>query len=124
MKKEEYYLIGYQGKSKFILYLFFGVIVFIVIFFPFFAINMRYQMGYLFSKVFNFIGSTCLTLGGVILVFSVIQLLLGGRINTRWLIVGIVLLWVGSWCTGTLIELFGIQIGINQPSDGYHEYPL
>ncbi|MHA2127948.1 MAG: hypothetical protein ACW99E_21805 [Promethearchaeota archaeon] len=48
MKKEEYYLMSFKKKPKTILYLFFGLVVFLIIFFPFFAVNMRYQMGYIF----------------------------------------------------------------------------
>ncbi len=124
MAKEEYYLIGYQGKSKFILYLFFGVVVFLVIFFPFFAINMRYQMGYIFRQIFDFIGTTCLTFGAIITLYSIITVFFSRGINTKWLITGIVLLWVGSWCTGTAVQLFGIQIGRDQASGGYHWYSL
>ncbi|MHA2127949.1 MAG: hypothetical protein ACW99E_21810 [Promethearchaeota archaeon] len=77
-------------------------------------------MGYIFRKTLNFIGTTCLTFGGIITIFSIVRLFLDHRINTKWFIMGIVLLWIGSWCTGIAINLFGIQIGRDNTSVGYH----
>ncbi|MFX0105248.1 MAG: hypothetical protein ACFE75_07140 [Candidatus Hodarchaeota archaeon] len=40
---------------------------------------------------------------------------------TRHIIIGIILLWVGCWCTGTVIDLLGIPIGDSGGlKGGYH----
>ncbi len=41
---------------------------------------------------------------------------------TKHVIIGIVLLWVGCWCTGIVIDFFGLDIGGSNPSggSGYH----
>jgi hypothetical protein len=121
MKKEKYYLIGQQRKSKTLYYVFLGIIVFIVIYFPFFAVNLRFQTGYMLSKILDYIGGICLTLGGLLTAFSVASLFLGSRsMRTKWFILGIVLLWAGCWCTGSVIEFFGISIGDASGTPGYH----
>ena len=121
MRKKKYYLLEEEKNSKAFYYTVLGIVVFIFIFFPFFALNLRYQTGYIFAKIFDYIGAVCLTFGALITGLCVASLLIGGRtIKVGWFIVGIVLLWVGCWCTGTVIEIFGIPLGDEGGTPGYH----
>lgn len=122
MKKETYYLIGSsQGKSRWIYFTFFCIVAFILVFFPFYAINMRYQLGYIFRQIIDSIGWISLTLGGLLTMVSILSLFTGGRsLRFNYLIIGVVLLWIGSWCTGVVIDIFGITIGNERVLGGYH----
>lgn len=120
MKKEKYYLLKPEKNSKWVAYTFIGIIVFIVIYFPFFAVNLRYQLGAVFSKIFDQLGMVCLTIGGAMTAISILSLFISKSINTRWVILGIVLLWIGCWCTGSVLNIFGITIGNETSNPGYH----
>jgi len=94
----------------------------VFVFFPFYGITLRYQVGSVFSKVFDSIGILCLLAGGLAVSFSVLGIFTGRSINTKTFIIGIVLLWVGCWCTGVVLKLFGNTIGGSGVSEnpGYH----
>jgi hypothetical protein len=122
MKKQTYYLIGSKSRSsRWIYYTFFCIIVFILVFFPFYAINLRYQVGYIFGQIFDTLGWISLTLGGLLVMVSILGLFTGGRsFRFHYLIMGVVLLWIGCWSTGVVVDLFGITIGNERASGGYH----
>lgn len=96
--------------------------IFIFFFFPFYGLTLRYYIGSVISKGLNFLGTGCLVLGIVTLTIGFISILTGRSINTKWMIVGIVLIWIGCWCTDSVIEFFGITIGESTSSggSGYH----
>ena len=120
-KKNYYYIPGNRNKSRGTAYVIIGIIIFVGIFFPFFAVNLRYQVGYTFSKVFDTIGMICLYIGTFLTCINVLGIFIQRSINIRYFIIGIVLLWVGCWSSGIVTELFGITIGIdNRGSGGYH----
>lgn len=104
------------------MWVFFGILIFVFIFFPFFAFNLRYQLGYIFQTIMDYIGNTCLTVGGFLIILCVAGLIVGKSIKVGWFVVAIVLLWVGCWCTGVIIDFWGIIIGNSQNSGGggYH----
>lgn len=120
--KQTYYLIGSDSGNKRWIYLtFFCILAFILVFFPFYAINMRYQVGYIFQQIIDGIGWFSLTVGGFLTTICIVSLFIGGRsMNIRLLIIGIVLLWIGCWVTGSVFNLFGSTIGNERPPSGYH----
>ena len=120
MKKEKYYLLRPERNSKWTIYMFMGIIIFVLIYFPFFAVNLRYKVGSTFSKIFDTIGTACLMIGGALTAISLLSLFVSRSIRTRWLLVGIVLLWIGCWCTGSVLSIFGITIGNDTANPGYH----
>ena len=122
MKKQSYYLIGSKGgTSRWIYITFFCIIAFSLIFFPFYAVNLRYQLGYIFRQILDGIGWISLTLGSLLTAISILSLFTGGRsMRSSTLIIGIVLLWIGCWVTGSVFNLFGITIGNERASGGYH----
>ncbi|MHA2280709.1 MAG: hypothetical protein ACXAC5_07645 [Promethearchaeota archaeon] len=118
MKKEKYYIL--DNGTKWISYVIFGIIAFLFIFFPFFAVNLRYQVGTVFIKIFDTIGTFCITVGSAITMVCILSAFTGRILRFKYLITGIVLLWIGSWCTGIMFNLFGIPIGNDQTPPGYH----
>lgn len=96
--------------------------IFIFFFFPFYGLTLRYYIGSTISKGLNFLGTGCLVLGIVTLAIGIISVLTGRSLNIKWIIMGVVLLWVGCWCTDSVIEFFGIVIGDSTSSggSGYH----
>jgi len=80
--------------------------------------DLRYQLGTIFSEIFDKIGMFCLMIGGIIVLFSFIGIFTSRSVNTKYLITVIILLWVGWWCTGAVLNLFGITIGDATSSGG------
>ena len=101
---------------------FFGIIIFIVVFYPFFAVNLRFQLGEIFQVIFDTIGFMCFAVGSVLLIFTLVNVFLGGRIKVGWMIAGIVLLWIGCWSTGAVLNLFGFTFGESTSSGGSGYY--
>lgn len=122
MKKQKYYLIGSENRSsRWIYFTFFCIIAFVIVFFPFYGMNLRYQIGYILNQIFDTIGWISLTIGGLMVVVSILGLFTGGRsMRFHYLIIGVVLLWIGCWCTGVVLEIFGVSIGSERASGGYH----
>ena len=125
MKKNRYYVLGSKNgrgmRSTNTVYLVFGGIIVFLIAYPFVAISLRYQTGYIFAKAFDFIGTVCLTVGGFFTALSILNVFFGGRsLNLKMLTTGIVFLWIGCWITGSVLNIFGITIGSENTSPGYH----
>ena len=124
MGKKDVYILRPEKSSRSVLYVYFGILVFIIVFFPFFALTLRYQLGMIFSTVFNWLGVMCMTFGAFFIIISLVSLFANSR-GSNWarnLIVGIVLIWIGCWCTGAVVKLFGFTIGSSTSggSGGYH----
>ncbi len=100
----------------------FGIAIFILIFFPFYGFTLRFHLGYITNKIFDTIGRFSL-IGGVFLItLCIISLILGKKIRVGWFIVAIVLLWVGCWCTGIVLDIWGFTIGNPQNTGGGSGY--
>lgn len=121
-KKSSYYLYDERRRSKGIMYIFFGIFVFVLLFFPFFGLNLRYQVGLIFTEIFDAIGMICLTIGGATLLISIVSIFTRRSVNTRYVLVGIVLLWIGCWCTGAVLNILGFTLGESsiQGQTGYY----
>lgn len=65
-----------RGKNKniFIFWIFFALIGFITIYYPFFGSNLRFATGEFFSRIFRMIGIVCTTVGALILVWGILTL--------------------------------------------------
>ncbi|MFX1411174.1 MAG: hypothetical protein ACFFA6_12545 [Promethearchaeota archaeon] len=118
MKKNQYVIMGYQHKKNWTLYVFLGILIFILIYFPFFALSMRYKTEYIVSMVFDILGSICLTFGGFMILLGVCSIFVGRKFFLRTFILGIVLLYLGCWLTGTVLEFFGFPIGQSENPGG------
>ncbi|MFW9826692.1 MAG: hypothetical protein ACFFEY_03620 [Candidatus Thorarchaeota archaeon] len=123
ISKKEYIIIGSSNKSqsRVTSNIFFLIVVFLILF-PIFALPLKYQIGGVFSIIINAIGSFSLVVGGLYLLLGFIGIFTHGCNWTKKVIIGVVLLWVGSMCTGIVIDLFGIiTIGFESSGgSGYH----
>ena len=108
---------GIRGYAN----IFFVIVVFLVAF-PFFAPNLRYQVGSFFRIIFDYIGRACMMGGTALFVLWVLSIFANKSIKVHWLILSLVLLWVGCWCTGTTLEIWGYIIGEGTSSgnSGYY----
>jgi len=110
-----------EDQSRGIINVFFAILIFILIFFPFFAINLRYQLGYIFQKIFDTIGIVCLIGGTFLMIICFIALIVGKSIKVGLFIVAIILIWIGCWCTGEVIEFLGFEFGgSNSGGSGFY----
>jgi len=69
MAANKYYTM--KKKKSPTLSIFFVLIIFIFMLFPFFIMNLRYQIEAALSSIINGIGGFCLTIGGVFMIFGV-----------------------------------------------------
>ena len=52
---------------------------------------------------------------------GVVGLFTKSRYWVRHVVVGVILLWIGAWCTGAIINILGFDIGPDTNSgSGYH----
>lgn len=121
MSKQKYRLNYEEKQTKGYLNIFFLILIFLIAF-PLFAVNLRYQLGSIFSIVFNYIGNMCFTFGGFLMILCIMSIFTGRSIKVGWFITAIVLLWVGCWCSGATLEIMGITIGegANSGNSGYY----
>ena len=120
---EKTHYIEKQRHTRAIIGVFFGIIVFLTVFSPFYLLTVQYHVGYIIKELFTWIGRACMMGGGTLLALFIINLFASKRINLKWLVTAIALLWIAGWCTGSVVELFGIPIGNTQPigtGKGYH----
>ena len=122
ISKKEYIITGSTNKSqsRVISNVFFLIVVFLILF-PIFALPLKYQIGGVFSIIINATGSFSLVVGGLYLLLGFIGIFTHSSNWTKKMIFGVVLLWVGSMCTGIAIDLFGI-ITIGSESSGGSGY--
>lgn len=123
MSKKQTYDIHYLVKPKHtssrrIMAIFLALLIFIFVFFPFFGLNWRFQIGGVLSTIIDGIGSICLVIGGLFFLWGLVGIFTRTRSWARNVIVGVALLWVGCWCTGAVINLFGTLIGEGTSSGG------
>ncbi len=100
----------------------FGIALFVLIFFPFYGISLRFHLGYILKKLFDTIGRFSLIGGAFLIILCLISVFLGRKIRVGWFIVAIVLLWVGSWSTGIIIDIWGFIIGTSENTGGGSGY--
>ena len=98
--------------------IFVGILVFLFVFFPIFGLNWRYQIGGILSILIDGVGTFCLTVGGLFTLVGFVGIFSRSKHWARNVVVGIALLWIGCWCTGAVLNLFGIPIGDATSSGG------
>ena len=123
MSKANYYVInGGKTKKRAMIYVFFGIAVFVLFFFPFFGLNLRYQIGSSLALIINGLGTFSLAIGALFLGIGIVGIFTRSRYWPKQVILGIILLWIGAWCTGAMVEIFGLTIGGPNKTggSGYH----
>ncbi|MHA1107275.1 MAG: hypothetical protein ACTSPN_16400 [Promethearchaeota archaeon] len=97
---------GYRGRKRTNKLTFFviGMILFIVVFMPFYGTTLRYYIGTSFRLVFDYLGNVFQTVGLAMLVIVFMKFLLYHKISPGGMTMGILLLYMGAFLTGgTLI---------------------
>jgi hypothetical protein len=63
-----------------------------------------------------------MTIGGLFMLVGVVGIFARSSHWIRNVIVGVTLLWIGCWCTGAVVNLWGYLIGDSTSSggSGYH----
>jgi len=97
--KDDYIIIEKSSnRSKSVFWIFFGILGFIAIYMPFYGANLRYQTGTMFSKTFNFIGTTLMVLGGLMLIWGLFSLFCGSTSGgIKLMILGVLLIIIASY---------------------------
>lgn len=117
-KKETFVLYKEKGAKKSI-WVIFGILAFVAIYIPFFGNNLRYQTGTILKAVFTQIGTVFIFLGCVLIFFGILKLFMNRGISKN-LLLGVLLLWIGAFMTGTAFDLFGFAFGGSTIPQGYH----
>ena len=109
---------GRRGTAVF--WIFFAILAFAAIYFPFFGGNLRYQVGNTVDGILTKIGNIIYVLGALLMVIGFLKLFLsrGGMGALRPMILGFLLLIIATWLVnpGDITTL-----SINQPAQkGYH----
>ena len=120
--RNDYVILERKGRGvKWVYWIFFGIIGFIAIYVPFFGTNLRYQMSFGFSKVFNIMGTLAMVIGGLMAFFGFAKIFVGGKGGIKSLILGGLMLWIGCWCLGipSIWDVFSQGSGTGG-SGGYH----
>jgi hypothetical protein len=127
MSKKQSYHTQYIVKPKYeqsrrVVAILLGLLIFVLVFFPFFGLTLRHQIGGVFSALLDGIGQFCLTIGGLLTLIGFVGVFARSHSWPKQVIIGVTLLWIGCWCTGVVLELFGIPIGDSTSSggSGYH----
>ncbi len=91
-----------KRSSKFIFWIFFGILAFIAIYFPFFQPNLRYQTGAALGSVMDILGNIFFTLGTLCMIFGGLGLIIsrGGGGSIKSLVLGFLMLNIGQWLLG------------------------
>jgi hypothetical protein len=114
-----FYVGSNNGRSSKALLWLIGITGIIVVFLLWSGASVRYQTGHVLRAVMMTLGSLS-TLGGYILIGFFFLSLLMKRFNVKMLVLGVLLLWIGSFLTGTPFTLFDYTFGEARPPIGYH----
>ena len=92
--EEDYIIIKDKKKSSNWMYLiFFGIIAFLMIYFPFFGGNMRYEFGVVFSQIFITLGILMIFLGIIFILNGILSFFFKSPLRGfKYLLMGIVML--------------------------------
>ncbi len=109
-------------QSRRIIAIFLCILLFVFVFFPIFGLNWRYQISGVLSILIDGIGTFCMTIGGLFALVGFVGIFTRSSTWVRNVIVGVTLLWIGCWCTGAVVNFFGILIGeaTSSGGSGYH----
>lgn len=118
MSRRDYYGYHRGRRGSKVFWVFFGIVAFAAIYFPFFGGNLRYQIGSFVSGIFEQIG-TFLFYGGLILLgIGFIRMFTGGLKDIKLALLGVLLLWVALNFFNP--GLWGIVTHGKEVPQGYH----
>ncbi len=108
-----------NNKTKLVFWVFFGILVFLGIYLPFFAPNLRYQTGAIFIKIFSTAGTIMVTLGVMLMIWGLFSLFCGRRgSGVKTMLLGFVLIYLGGYLVAP--QVMGAGSSGEQIPKGYH----
>ena len=113
---------GHHGRRRTSRITFFviGMVLFLLVFMPFYGITLRYYIGTSFRLVFDYLGNVFQTVGGFILLIVGAKLIIGHKIWYGGMIFGLLLLYAGAFLTGGTLVLFGMTVYQPTTTPGFH----
>ncbi|MHA1149366.1 MAG: hypothetical protein ACTSR8_14110 [Promethearchaeota archaeon] len=96
---EKIVIITGNKKNKGIYWIFFGLLAFICVLFPFFMSNLRYQVSTTANAAMTSIGSVLIWLGGLLFIWGLISLLCNprGLRSIKTMVLGFMVLYIGFY---------------------------
>lgn len=87
---------GKRGSNVF--WIFVGILAFCAIYFPFFGANLRYKVGNSVGNVLTQVGGYIILFGFILIIIGIVQLIgKSGLKSFRPMIIGVFLIAVGTW---------------------------
>jgi len=133
MGREDYYLNdeysyytndedGHRGRRRTsrITIIVIGLVLFLLVFMPFYGITLRYYIGTSFRLVFDYLGKIFQTVGGFTLLIVGGKLIIGHKIWVGGMVLGFLLLYMGAFLTGGTLVLFGMTVYQPAITPGFH----
>jgi len=97
-----------------------AMVLFLLVFMPFYGITLRYFIGTSFRLVFDYLGKIFQTVGGFTLLIVGAKLIIGHKIWYGGMILGFLLLYMGAFLTGGTLVLFGMTVYKPTTTPGFH----
>jgi hypothetical protein len=98
-----------------------GMVLFVLVFMPFYGITLRYYIGTSFRLVFDYLGKIFQTVGGFTLLIVGAKLLIGKKIWGGGMISGLILLYMSAFLTGGTVVIFGMTLYQPTTTPGFHD---
>jgi len=113
---------GHRGRRRtsWITIFVIGVVLFLLVFMPFYGITLRYYIGTSFRLVFDYLGKIFQTVGGLTLLIVGARLIFNHKISINGMTAGLLLLYMGAFLTGGTLVLFGMTLYQPTTTPGYH----
>ena len=109
-----------KKKKQKILVPIFIIIAVIVIIMPIYGTTLRYQVSISIRLICDYLGNIFQQVGWLLLGLVVAKVLLGRKIDLNWMIVGILLLYVGAFLTGGTVSILGLTVYEPTSTPGFH----
>ena len=97
-----------------------GMVLFLLVFMPFYGITLRYYIGTSFRLVFDYLGKVFQTVGGVTLLIVGAKAIFYRKISFGGMVAGLVLLYMGAFLTGGTVVIFGMTLYQPGTTPGFH----
>ena len=97
-----------------------GLVLFLLVFMPFYGITLRYYIGTSFRLVFDYLGNVFQIVGGFTLLIVGAKAIFGRKIWYGGMIKGLLLLYMGAFLTGGTIVILGMTLFQPGTTPGFH----
>ena len=95
------------------------LIVIVTIIMPIYGTTLRYQVSVSIRLVCDYLGNIFQQFGWLFLMITAIQAFFG-KVKLKWMITGILLLYVGAFLTGGTVTILGMTIYEPISNPGFH----